>query len=88
MCDAFTDATTPAANPPSRALQLQIVTDQEIAACKIPGDIPLWHACGESVWGKRCGIIAHYQVIDKGVKKILCYHHCFHFLRDNKRKST
>lgn len=88
MCDAFTDATTPTANP-QRAIQLgKVVTDEEIKACKIPGDVPMWRSCAERVWGKRCGIIAHYEINDKTFgKRIVCYHHCATFLRDNKRNS-
>ena len=69
-------------------LHSKIVTDEEIKACKITGDVPMWRTCAERVWGKRCGIIAHYEVDDKTFgKRIVCYHHCATFLRDNKRNS-
>jgi len=43
--------------------------------------------CSERVWGKRCGVIAHYQVEDRKFgKKYVCYHHCSTWLRDNKKR--
>jgi hypothetical protein len=88
MADKTNDNTSQS-TPEVRQLLKRVVTDAEIQSCRIP-DSSLkinWFTCSERVWGKRCGVIAHYNVEDRKFgKKYVCYHHCSTWLRDNKKR--